>query len=140
MDLLSQAFDPESFRKIGHHLIDKLGDYLYQAQHDPQLPVRPPLHPEEDLAHWQQDLHTPFRVEDMGEWFEKIIHTNIHILHPRYMGHQVAAAAPLCRPGRPAGFFDECRPGRIRDGKPPHCPGKDRGAGSSPGIGLSRIG
>ncbi len=92
-DLLKVAFDPESFRKSGHQLIDMLADYLQEMQSDTPLKTIPWKSPEEQLKYWQED---EMKGEgNVMELFNKVMEDSIHIHHKKYMGHQVVSPAPV---------------------------------------------
>jgi L-2,4-diaminobutyrate decarboxylase len=92
MDILTKAYDPETFRRQGHALIDMLADYLADATRaEPARPVIPWRNPEEELRYWaaypDNDNPLPF--------LQQVLDDSIHLHQPRYMGHQVAPPAPL---------------------------------------------
>ena len=92
MDLLKQAYDPESFRQQGHALIDMLADYLADAAREaPARPVIPWRSPEEQLHFWSE-----FPADDNPlPFLKQVLDDSIHLHQSRYMGHQVAPPAPL---------------------------------------------
>jgi len=51
--LLEDAYDPESFRKNGHQLVDLLADYLKGARSDSNLRVLPWKSPEDMVVKWK---------------------------------------------------------------------------------------
>ncbi|MFK8104971.1 MAG: aspartate aminotransferase family protein [Saprospiraceae bacterium] len=90
-DKLREAYDPESFRKLGHQLVDLLADYLQAAAHE-EIPANAWQAPDDQLAYWQQyevDPATPLTL------FEDILERSIHLHHPHYIGHQICPTAPL---------------------------------------------
>ncbi len=99
--LLEQAFDPESFRKNGHRLIDILADYMAQVKSPgsgPGLKALPWKSPEEMAGVWREDFSRPAPQDTetaMEDFCQKIIEHSIHLHHPKNMGHQVSAPAPM---------------------------------------------
>lgn len=92
-DLLAQAFDPENFRRQGHQLIDMLADYLQEVQSDTAMKTIPWKSPEEQLAQWQAD--EKLGKGDVMQLFRAVMEESVHVHHPKYMGHQVSAPAPV---------------------------------------------
>ncbi|MEO0330562.1 MAG: aminotransferase class I/II-fold pyridoxal phosphate-dependent enzyme, partial [Bacteroidota bacterium] len=92
-DILHQAYDPEQFRQQGHRLVDRLADYLAQMQHGSALAVLPWQSPEDKLYAWQTDFDNSPQG-NINQFFDRVLMESIHIHHPRYVGHQVAAPAP----------------------------------------------
>lgn len=90
--LLEQAFDPESFRKLGHELIDLLADNLQRVEQSPDAKVIDYVEPADELAHWEQSA-TQLGTGEPLAFFEDILQHAIHIHHPGYIGHQVSAPA-----------------------------------------------
>ena len=88
---LSQLYDPEAFRDLGHQLIDLLADHLDRVQNDPKAPVIDYKSPADELAYWQAD----FQKENTSgiQLFEKILRGSTSVHHPKYMGHQVSVPA-----------------------------------------------
>ena len=90
---LSRAFDPEAFRADGHAIVDLLADHLAAAHRGAPLPVLPPIPPDEMLARW------PARFDDAGgeplpDLIARAVADSIHLHHPGFIGHQVAAPLP----------------------------------------------
>ena len=92
LSLLQQVFDPESFRRQGHQLIDQLADYLLRSQSRTEEQVIPWRAPEEEWLFWRDFLDQP---EDRPDFFQTVLEHSIRVQHPRYMGHQVACPAPV---------------------------------------------
>ncbi|MEO1651944.1 MAG: aminotransferase class I/II-fold pyridoxal phosphate-dependent enzyme [Bacteroidota bacterium] len=94
--LQAQAFDSEYFRKQGHLLVDLLANYIRDAQKGPEdMPVFPRKHPDQLYQEWQKDYEEHYQDKDIQKVFEKILRENIHTLHPKYLGHQVASPLPI---------------------------------------------
>ncbi len=88
--LLEQAYNPESFRKLGHQLIDLLADRLgsLKAGEGDVLHFRLP---EAERAFWQQYLLD----QEAPPLAQTVLEHTTQVHHPRYMGHQVAPPLPL---------------------------------------------
>lgn len=89
---LARAFSPESFRELGHRLIDRLADYLAAAS-ERALPVLPSATPEALSAKLRRDFDRPepeLWSREVPEWLAGAIHLH----HPRYVGHQVTSPLP----------------------------------------------
>lgn len=95
MNLLEQAYDPETFRRQGHAVVDMLADYLADSfRPAPALPVIPWRRPEAQLQRWQEDLTTPSDADPLL-FLQSVLEESIHLHQPRFMGHQVCPPAPL---------------------------------------------
>ena len=86
----TEPFDPESFRAQAHAMADHLADYLAEVHAQPVLRSTPP-----------EALHALVPGEfgeapggDLIERLQAVIRHSIHVHHPRYLGHQVAAVVP----------------------------------------------
>ena len=88
---LAQAYDPERFRADGHALIDQLADYLRAAQAG-ALPVLPWREPDAELRDWPSGFEG--EPQALPALIAKTLAHSIHIHHPRFVGHQVAAPLP----------------------------------------------
>lgn len=94
--LHSQAFDSEYFREQGHQLVNLLANYIRDTQKGPEsLPVFPSKNPDALYQEWQADLKENYKNKDIQSLFEKVLQENIHTLHPKYVGHQVASPLPI---------------------------------------------
>jgi L-2,4-diaminobutyrate decarboxylase len=92
-DILQQAYDPESFRKLGHELVDQLADQLAAAQQGrgKAIPYTPPA---SEQAYWEADWQQGPQDNPIA-FFQQILDRSVQLHHPRYMGHQVCPPAPL---------------------------------------------
>jgi len=101
------AYDPELLRVAGRRLIDLLADHLAKAQTS-QGAVLPWYEPSENVrdaaAALDEAVGSGVGRDALADRFAGLVQTMLsrgHNLHdPRYIGHQVAASAPL------AGLFD----------------------------------
>lgn len=92
--LLNHAFDPESFRKNGHQIVDVLADYLASITQGEKPPVLPWLEPETQTAKWATNFSKQDDF-DLMEFCSDVIKHSTHLHHPRYMGHQVGVPVPV---------------------------------------------
>ncbi|GIX00723.1 MAG: L-2,4-diaminobutyrate decarboxylase [Pirellulaceae bacterium] len=87
------VYDPEEFRRQGHRLIDLLADYwersLSGAATDPVLPWQDP---QEAVEFWTQMQERPGTLVEL---VEQVLARSVAVLHPRYLGHQIAVPTPL---------------------------------------------
>lgn len=89
------AFDPESFRELGHRLIDRLAGYLARSTGGADdLPVLPWATPERMAEAWPSNFPEGPGADAL-ELLGRYVAQSIHIHHPRFAGHQVGPALPL---------------------------------------------
>lgn len=90
-------FDPGQFQSTGHTLIEILAEYLDKnLQGNGKVLNWEP--PESALQHWQEPLPLHGRLSPEAlllKLREDILSANLHIHHPRNMGHQVAPPLPI---------------------------------------------
>ena len=87
---LHRAYDPESFRKQGHQLIDLLADHLGSVVAGQGEVLHYRL-PEDEYAFWTKYLNDPLAPP----LAETVLEHTTQVHHPRYLGHQVAPPIPL---------------------------------------------
>jgi L-2,4-diaminobutyrate decarboxylase len=90
---LQAAFDPEGFRREGHRAIDILADYLARAERGADLPVVAWQDPERLAASWPAEFPAEPSAR-LPAILERALAEAMHLHHPRYLGHQVAAVLP----------------------------------------------
>ncbi|MBE0662609.1 MAG: aminotransferase class I/II-fold pyridoxal phosphate-dependent enzyme [Bacteroidales bacterium] len=88
---LHQAYNPESFRKLGHEIIDLLSTHLHDASNGRKKVINW-KEPAAQLGFWQQNMTQEQSLTDM---FKDVIDNSISIHHPQYIGHQVGATMPV---------------------------------------------
>lgn len=91
-NILTKAYNPETFRKEGHQLVDLLADYLKDCMSQKEMPVLPWIDPEMQHADWKNFLDkksTPL------EFYQKFLDQSNHLHHPNYIGHQVVPPLPI---------------------------------------------
>lgn len=91
-DLLKKAYNPESFRKEGHLLVDLLADYLQDCLTQKDMPVLPWIDPDEHHQDWKEFLD---KKTNPTEFYQKFIKQSNHLHHPNYIGHQVVPPLPI---------------------------------------------
>lgn len=91
-DLLKKAYSPESFRTTAHQTVDLLADYLAKVQDGQSMPVMQWKEPDEQFDYWKNYDN---KKGGTTGFFSDLVKQSIHVHHPKYMGHQVAAPAPL---------------------------------------------
>lgn len=89
--LLETAYSPEDFRKRGHQLIDELSKHINQVVDEDLNKVIDWKEPDESLSFWKDFLENG-ASESL---FEEVLKRSTHLHHPKYIGHQVAPAAPI---------------------------------------------
>jgi L-2,4-diaminobutyrate decarboxylase len=89
---VKKAYDPESFRKTGHELVNKLADYLQNNMNGNNEKVMNWKDPAEQLEFWNDYLA---KGKSSSGFFADIIEKSIHLHNPKYMGHQVSAPLPI---------------------------------------------
>jgi len=107
-ELIATAYDPQTTRLAGEHMVDLLSHHLRVVQ-DASGPVLHWFEPDENIALAHEQLamgetEPPSDVSELLARFDQLIEQalsrgqNLH--HPHYVGHQVPASLPL------AGLFD----------------------------------
>ncbi|WP_306599427.1 aminotransferase class I/II-fold pyridoxal phosphate-dependent enzyme [Geothrix sp. 21YS21S-2] len=87
------AYDPETFRALGHRAVDALADHLAQVQGGTP-PVLPWREPPESLRAWPADFTRGGGADPM-HLIARVLEGSHHLQHPRYVGHQCSAPLPL---------------------------------------------
>lgn len=89
-DLLKRAFEAESFRRLGHNIVDVLADHLGSVG---QGRVFNAADPNREYEHWRHQMEHP--SGDSLEFLNDFVRRATHLHHPKYMGHQVCSPAPV---------------------------------------------
>nr|WP_299337526.1 aminotransferase class I/II-fold pyridoxal phosphate-dependent enzyme [Allomuricauda sp.] len=89
--LIEKAYDSEFFAQMGHKVIDQLKEHLENSISSKNGKVIPWNSPEKELDFWKDFLEKG----DSGLFFKEILNRTTHTHNPKYVGHQVAATAPL---------------------------------------------
>jgi len=94
---LATAYESETFRRLGHQLVDTLADHLARATRR-EGPVLPWAAPDTHLAGFPADFpEEPSRdvSADASALLSRVVDASHHLHHPRYVGHQVSSPLPL---------------------------------------------
>lgn len=89
MNSLKQLYDPATFRRQGHTLVDQLADYLETA---PETDANPHAEPGDLLEAYRALLQEGTTTDEL---FQKVIADSVHLHSPCYMGHQMNPPAPV---------------------------------------------
>lgn len=93
-DNLLNAYDVESFKDMGHRIVDGLAEYLEAAKGRGLPKVLPDIGPDKMLEKWPGRFTEEGR-ENMEALFKQVVAQSNHLHHPRYVGHQVTAPLPM---------------------------------------------
>ena len=88
---MRSAYDPETFRREAHAIVDQLADHLVRASAG-ELPVLPPAGPRASIAAWDCSFEGG---ADPLALFQRVIDGSNHLHHPGFVGHQVTAPVPI---------------------------------------------
>ncbi|MFS4468026.1 pyridoxal phosphate-dependent decarboxylase family protein [Maribacter sp. 2210JD10-5] len=89
--LLLKAYSENDFKRIGEKLLEQLSVHLSNTINENNSKVINWNTPENELLFWQNFLEKG-NTED---FFNEIIQRTTHTHHPKYVGHQVGATAPI---------------------------------------------
>ncbi|AKA33787.1 pyridoxal phosphate-dependent decarboxylase family protein [Flagellimonas lutaonensis] len=89
--LLEEIYNPQHFTEIGHRLITTLGSYLTNTTQEKNRQTINWNVPEKEFRFWKDFLESG-QKED---FFDEVLKRTTHTHHPKYVGHQVAAPAPI---------------------------------------------
>jgi L-2,4-diaminobutyrate decarboxylase len=96
--LLEAAFNPETFRRQGHKMVDQLADYLQSCRsHEPGFPAIPWKSPVDMEAFWKTSFSSAGSIDpdfNLSDFTDTVIRDSLHLHHPRNMGHQVVPPVP----------------------------------------------
>jgi L-2,4-diaminobutyrate decarboxylase len=102
--LLKNAFDPESFRREGHLVVDALADFLAASTPAARPRVLAYEDPDSMARSWEGRFGAG-PTADFPDLLKDILARSNDLLHPRYVGHQCTTALPLAALGGLAGQF-----------------------------------
>ena len=91
IERLQSAYNPESFRKDGHLLIDKLANHLNDSFNNTNKKTLFWAPPEDELTYWKDYLEN----ETSESFFDNLIQHSINLHNPKYIGHQISPTLPL---------------------------------------------
>ena len=89
--LLEQLYDPIHFKETGKAIVDQLVTHVDTAIAEEDKKTMVWNNPSEELQFWQGFL----KNGDSNQFIEEILKRTTHIHNPKYLGHQVAATAPI---------------------------------------------
>jgi len=86
-------YDVELFRTSAIAAAELLAEHLREAREAPEsMPVLPASDPASEVERWTAKLR---ETNDPASLFAELLERSHHLHHPRYMGHQVSAPAPV---------------------------------------------
>lgn len=88
---MKDAWDPESFRALGHAVIDRLADHLDRSRRglDPVVDWKGPA------ATQAEFVLDPAGGEDPLALLDRVLARSVRQAHPHYVGYQVSAPLPV---------------------------------------------
>jgi L-2,4-diaminobutyrate decarboxylase len=102
--LLKNAFNPETFRREGHLVIDTLADFLAASNPEARPRVLAYEDPESMARSWEGRFGAG-PTTDFPDLLPEILARSIDLFHPRFVGHQCTTSLPLAALGGLAGEF-----------------------------------
>jgi L-2,4-diaminobutyrate decarboxylase len=91
-DILRKAYDPATFRKEGHELVDMIANYLQDCLDHKSMPVLPWADANEQHQDWKAFFDDNGNIQSV---FKKFLDQSNHLHHPKYIGHQVVPPLPM---------------------------------------------
>jgi len=89
--LLQQLYDSDDFRETGRRIIDQLSVHTNDTTSKEEKKTISWNDPTHELEYWKGFL----RNGDKDHFIEEILKRTTHTHNPKYLGHQVAATAPI---------------------------------------------
>jgi len=89
---LKKVYDANSFRETGYKMVDMIANHLSQLENGSLKKVLNYQQPAEELEFWRDHFTSENNIVDT---FQAIFDHSIKVHHPNYIGHQVAAPAPI---------------------------------------------
>ena len=90
-NILKEVYSPTAFRQQGHNLIDVLANHLDHSLRQKNTRVIQWNLPEDEKKFWSHFL----KEGKLTDFFPEVLNHTTHVHHPKYMGHQVCAPAPM---------------------------------------------
>jgi L-2,4-diaminobutyrate decarboxylase len=103
-ELLKAAFDPETFRREGHRVVDTLADFLAASTPSQRPRVLTYEEPDAMARSWEGRFGAG-PTTDLADLLPEILARSIDLFHPRFVGHQCTTSLPLAALGGLAGEF-----------------------------------
>ena len=91
-DILGEAYDPATFRKEGHALVDMIANYLQDCLDKKNMPVLPWVDANEQHQDWKAFFNDDGNVQSL---YKKFLDQSNHLHHPKYIGYQVVPPLPM---------------------------------------------
>ena len=88
---MSTLYTSEGFRKTAHKLIDLLADHVHNSTSGVNSKTIDWNLPDDELNFWKDFLENG----NQEDFFKEILKRTTHTHNPKYIGHQVAAPAPI---------------------------------------------
>lgn len=89
--VLHQVFSNTDFTHLGKKIVEELGNHVYNTTNAKNQKTIQWNTPEKELEFWKDFLEEGNPQNFIDEILKRTTHTH----HPKYMGHQVAATAPI---------------------------------------------
>ncbi|MFS4456730.1 pyridoxal phosphate-dependent decarboxylase family protein [Maribacter sp. 2304DJ31-5] len=89
--LLASVYSPDDFKKKGQQIIIELADHLKNTTTGENAKTINWNEPENELDFWRNFL----KKGNEKDLFSETLKRSIHVHHPKYIGHQIAATAPI---------------------------------------------
>ncbi|TAI49197.1 pyridoxal phosphate-dependent decarboxylase family protein [Flagellimonas allohymeniacidonis] len=89
--LIEKVYSTDDFEEKGHALINLFSKHLQNTISSEKERVIQWSNPEVELSYWKDFLAN----KDPKAFFEEVLKRTTHTHHPKYVGHQVAAPAPI---------------------------------------------
>lgn len=91
-EILRQAYDPETFRREGHDLVDMIANYLQDCLDQKDMPVLPWVDANVQHQDWKDFFNDSGNIQSLHK---KFLDQSNHLHHPKYIGHQVVPPLPM---------------------------------------------
>lgn len=88
---ISNIFSPKDFKRIGSQLVDLLSNHIQNTTTGKNPKTIRWNTPENELTFWKDFLENG----NQDDFFQEILNRTTHTHNPKYLGHQVAAPAPI---------------------------------------------
>ena len=86
------AYDPETFRRDAHAVVDLLADHLARVATPAAEPVVPWKEPSAQVEAWRDGFEGGASPAAL---FARVVAESTHLHHPGFVGHQVTAPLPV---------------------------------------------
>ena len=103
-ELLESAFDPASFRREAHRVVDILADFLAASNPAERPRVMAYEDPDAMLASWAGRFGAA-PAAPLSDLLPEVLARSNDLLHPRFVGHQCTTSLPLAALGGFVGDF-----------------------------------